>query len=78
MCVCPLKSQGSNQIVLILLWFLAGGARDAHWTGANEDASVASVKSIGTPNRRICLERNLRGAQAVYFVVSFSKGLTQR
>ena len=26
--------------------FLAGGARDAHWTGTNEDASVASVKSI--------------------------------
>ena len=26
--------------------FTAGGARDAHWTGTNEDASVASVKSI--------------------------------
>ena len=26
--------------------FIAGGARDAHWTGTNEDASVASVKSI--------------------------------
>ena len=26
--------------------FSAGGARDAHWTGTNEDASVASVKSI--------------------------------
>ena len=26
----------------------AGGARDAHWTGTNEDASVPSVISMGT------------------------------
>ena len=26
----------------------AGGARDAHWTGTNEDASVSSVISMGT------------------------------
>ena len=26
----------------------AGGARDAHWTGTNEDASVSSVTSMGT------------------------------
>ena len=29
----------------------AGGARDTHWTGTNEDASVVSVKRIGTPIR---------------------------
>ena len=28
--------------------FVAGGARDAHWTGTNEDASVSSVISMGT------------------------------
>ena len=32
--------------LLEFLSFLAGGARDAHWTGTNEDASAASVKSI--------------------------------
>ena len=26
----------------------AGGARDAHWTGTNEDAGVSSVISMGT------------------------------
>ena len=26
----------------------AGGARDARWTGTNEDASVSSVISMGT------------------------------
>ena len=41
-CVCvPLVVTG-----ILFELFLAGGARDAHWTGTNEDASVASVKSI--------------------------------
>ena len=39
-CVCvPLVVPG-----FLFELFLAGGARDAHWTGTNEDASVASVK----------------------------------
>ena len=29
-------------------YLFAGGARDAHWTGTNEDASVSSVISMGT------------------------------
>ena len=33
-------------MLLHLFCFTAGGARDAHWTGTNEDASAASVKSI--------------------------------
>ena len=33
-------------ILLDCFELLAGGARDAHWTGTNEDASAASVKSI--------------------------------
>ena len=37
----------------VAVWFqfcpiTAGGARDAHWTGTNEDASVSSVISMGT------------------------------
>ena len=44
--------------------FLAGGARDAHWTGTNEDASVASVKSIRDAGLT-CLAENLRNGQAV-------------
>ena len=34
-----------------LLLDQAGGARDTHWTGTNDDASVVSVKWIGTPIR---------------------------
>ena len=48
LCVCPLKSQGSNRIVLI--FFLAGGARDR--------ASLALTKTLAlvceiNPGRRI-------------------------
>ena len=44
-CVCV--TLGVIGILLDFLFcIIAGGARDAHWTGTNEDASVASVKSI--------------------------------
>ena len=35
-------------------FLLAGGARDAHWTGTNEDASVASVKPIWGAKSTYC------------------------
>ena len=37
------RSRATRRLVFSLF---SGGARDAHWTGTNEDASVASVKSI--------------------------------
>ena len=37
----------STVIIDAKLPLLAGGARDAHWTGTNEDASVSSVISMG-------------------------------
>ena len=43
-CVCV--TLGIIGILLDCFELLAGGARDAHWTGTNEDASAASVKSI--------------------------------
>ena len=43
---------------------IAGGARDACWTDTNEDASIASVKQVGTPT---CVP-----AYAILCVVMFS------
>ena len=45
--VCaPCSHRDPFGFVFLLFPYLAGGARDAHWTGTNEDASVVSVKSI--------------------------------
>ena len=41
-CVCV-----TSVVIDAKLPLLAGGARDAHWTGTNEDASVSSVISMG-------------------------------
>ena len=76
MCVCaPCSHRGCIELYTELSSFRAGGARDAQWTGANEDASVASVKSIRDAGLTYLLKNNVRRAQAVYFVVSFSRGL---
>ena len=53
-CVCVVWSICTDEKLLLGRWMFlvwtrsAGGARDAHWTGTNEDASVSSVISMGT------------------------------
>ena len=41
-CVCVCHPW-SHRDAFAFVYFTAGGARDAHWTGTNEDASAASV-----------------------------------
>ena len=45
MCVCG----GHSVYKVSLFLFTAWGARDACWTGTNEDASSAFVMRVGTP-----------------------------